>query len=39
MAQLSDQEQVRREKLQAIRDLGINPYPAAEFPIDSDSIS
>tara|TARA_A100001011_G_scaffold368474_1_gene422833 strand:+ start:1620 stop:3323 length:1704 start_codon:yes stop_codon:yes gene_type:complete len=37
MAQLSDQEQVRREKLQAIRDLGINPYPAAEFPIDSDS--
>ena len=37
MAQLSDQEQVRREKLQAIRDLGIKPYPAAEFPIDSDS--
>ena len=37
MAQISDQEQVRREKLQAIRDLGINPYPAAEFPIDSDS--
>ena len=37
MAQLSEQEQVRREKLQAIRDLGINPYPAAEFPIDSDS--
>ena len=37
MAQLSDQEQVRRDKLQALRDLGINPYPAAEFPINSDS--
>ena len=37
MAQLSDQEQVRREKLQSIRDLGINPYPATEFRIDSDS--
>ena len=37
MAQLSDQEQVRRDKLQALRDLGINPYPAAEFQINSDS--
>ena len=37
MARLSDQEQVRRDKLQALRDLGINPYPAAEFPINSDS--
>ena len=37
MAQLSEQEQVRREKLKALRDLGINPYPAAEFQMDSDS--
>ncbi|MBH46332.1 MAG: lysine--tRNA ligase [Flavobacteriaceae bacterium] len=39
MGQLSDQEQVRREKLQALRALGINPYPAALFPIDADSKS
>ena len=39
MAQLSEQEQVRREKLQALRALGINPYPAALFPIDEDSKS
>lgn len=37
MAQLSEQEQVRREKLQALRKLGINPYPAALFPVDTDS--
>ena len=35
MAQLSEQEQVRREKLQALRGLGINPYPAALYPVDS----
>ncbi len=29
--QLSEQEIVRRESLQKLRDLGINPYPAAEF--------
>lgn len=39
MAALSEQEQVRREKLQSLRELGINPYPAALFPLDSDSIS
>ena len=39
MAQLSEQEQVRRRKLQALRALGINPYPAALFPIDEDSKS
>ena len=39
MAQLSEQEQVRREKLEALRALGINPYPAALFPIDADSKS
>ena len=39
MAVLSEQEQVRREKLQALREMGINPYPAALFPIDADSVS
>ena len=37
MAQLSEQEQVRREKLQALRELGINPYPAALYPVDANS--
>ena len=32
--QLSDQEQVRRDALQKIRDLGINPFPAEQYPID-----
>ena len=39
MAALSEQEQVRREKLNALRELGINPYPAALFPIDANSDS
>ena len=29
--QLSEQEMLRRESLQKLRDLGINPYPAEEF--------
>ena len=37
MAQLSDQERVRREKLKALRELGINPYPAALYPLDANS--
>jgi lysyl-tRNA synthetase, class II len=37
MAQLLEQEQVRREKLQALRELGINPYPAALYPVDANS--
>ncbi|MFT6717711.1 MAG: lysyl-tRNA synthetase class 2 [Sphingobacteriales bacterium] len=28
---LSEQEKIRRESLQKLRDLGIDPYPAAEF--------
>ncbi len=39
MAALSEQEEVRREKLNALRELGINPYPAALFPIDTNSYS
>ena len=31
--ELSDQEIVRRNNLQQLRDLGINPYPAAEYPV------
>lgn len=35
--QLSEQEVVRREKLSKLRELGINPYPADLFPLDSNS--
>jgi lysyl-tRNA synthetase, class II len=35
--QLSEQEIIRREKLVALRALGINPYPADLFPVDSTS--
>ncbi len=34
MAKLSEQELIRREKLQRIRKLGINPYPAAQFDVN-----
>ena len=33
--QLSEQEQVRREKLIQLRKLGINPYPAHLFPVNT----
>jgi lysyl-tRNA synthetase class 2 len=35
--QLSEQELVRREKLNKLRDLGINPYPANLFPVNQTS--
>ena len=35
--QLSEQEIIRREKLQALRDLNINPYPAELFPVKQTS--
>ena len=35
--QLSEQEIIRREKLQALRDLNINPYPADLFPVKHTS--
>jgi lysyl-tRNA synthetase class 2 len=35
--QLSEQEVVRREKLTRLRELGINPYPADLFPVDTNS--
>ena len=31
--ELSEQEQVRRQSLQTMRDLGINPYPADEYVV------
>lgn len=35
--QLSEQEIVRREKLQKLRDLGVNPYPADLYPVKETS--
>ena len=35
--QLSEQEIIRREKLNALRGLGINPYPADLFPVNHTS--
>ena len=35
--QLSEQEVVRREKLARLREIGINPYPANLYPLDTDS--
>ncbi|MDD6517009.1 MAG: OB-fold nucleic acid binding domain-containing protein, partial [Prevotella sp.] len=31
--ELSEQEIGRRQSLQQLRDMGINPYPAAEYPV------
>ena len=33
--ELSEQEIVRRQNMQALRDMGIEPYPAAEYPVTS----
>ena len=38
MAQLSEQELVRREKLTKLCALGINPYPADLFPVTHNSL-
>ena len=35
--QLSEQEVIRREKLGKLRELGINPYPAELYPVDTTS--
>lgn len=34
---LSEQEQIRREKLSELIQLGIDPYPAAKYPINTTS--
>ena len=33
MSKLSEQEIIRREKLEELKELGINPYPAAQFHV------
>ena len=35
--QLSEQEIIRREKLTKLREMGIDPYPAALYPVDTNS--
>lgn len=35
--QLSEQEQLRRNSLDELRKLGIDPYPAAMFPVNANS--
>jgi lysyl-tRNA synthetase, class II len=35
--QLSEQEIIRREKLEGLRQLGINPYPANLYPVENNS--
>ena len=37
--QLSEQETIRREKLTKLRELGIDPYPAALYPVNATSKS
>ena len=35
--QLSEQETIRREKLGKLREMGIDPYPAALYPVNATS--
>ncbi|AQX05773.1 lysine--tRNA ligase [Elizabethkingia meningoseptica] len=35
--QLTEQEIIRREKLQQLRQMGIEPYPAAEFEVNTNT--
>ena len=35
--ELSEQEIIRRQSLEELRNMGINPYPAAEYPTDAFS--
>jgi len=35
---LSEQEEIRRASLEEIKKLGIQPYPAEEFPVTTTSI-
>ena len=35
--ELSEQEQIRRKSLEQIKELGIDPYPAAEYPVNAYS--
>ena len=35
MSELSEQEQIRRQSLDKLREMGINPYPADEYVVTS----
>tara|TARA_B100001057_G_scaffold458716_1_gene508244 strand:- start:7206 stop:8888 length:1683 start_codon:yes stop_codon:yes gene_type:complete len=35
---MTEQEKIRKEKLEELKKLGINPYPAELFPVDSLSV-
>ena len=37
MSELSEQEVIRRQSLEALRQMGIDPYPAAEYPTNAFS--
>ena len=37
MAELTEQEQIRRNSLQELKNLGINPYPAALYEVNAKS--
>ena len=37
ISQLNEQEQGRRESLSRMRELGIEPYPAAEYPVNAST--
>ncbi len=38
MLELSEQELIRRQTLKEIREMGIDPYPAAKYPVSSNSV-
>ena len=37
MAELTEQEQIRRNSLNELKNLGINPYPAALYEVNAKS--
>ncbi|HEY0609822.1 MAG TPA: lysine--tRNA ligase [Chitinophaga sp.] len=39
MTQLSEQEIIRRDKLEELQKLGIDAYPAAEYPVNNTSVN
>lgn len=36
--ELSEQEQLRRNSLASLRELGIDPYPAAQYPVNATTV-
>ena len=36
--EMSEQEIIRRNSLDTMRQMGIDPYPAAEFPVNADTV-